>query len=242
MNRKTKHFLIALALAVRLILTSALVVSCYDNVAFRYETKYIEYKINQTICVENERIKCTSLSYHEESNEIKMYFENSGQEKESALVRMCEVADYISKYIKNNPRSFLCGKKITLGSESCDRLGDIIICNFGPATNERFSSSEQFHYGYFNGEFYRKEDFSLSKLEKFDWFEILEFADMKNDDISILLDFPQLKEIRCKRDFFTETEQELLRSKDIFLSFKETISLPISFFPQNACNSPRNIV
>ena len=73
MNRKTKHFLIALALAVRMILTSALVVSCYDNVAFRYETKYIEYKINQTICVENERIKCTSLSYHEESNEIKMY-------------------------------------------------------------------------------------------------------------------------------------------------------------------------
>ncbi len=55
---------------------------------------------------------------------------------------------------------------------------------------------------------------------------------MKNDDISILLDFPQLKEIRCKRDFFTETEQELLRSKNIFLSFKETISLPISFFPQ----------
>ena len=110
MNRKTKHFLIALA--VRLILTSALVVSCYDNVAFRYETKYIEYKINQTICVENERIKCTSLSYHEESNEIKMYFENSGQEKESALVRMCEVADYISKYIKNN--LFYAGKKSPL--------------------------------------------------------------------------------------------------------------------------------
>ena len=43
-----------------------------------------------------------------------MYFENSGQEKESVLVRMCEVADYISKYIKNNPRSFYAGKKSPL--------------------------------------------------------------------------------------------------------------------------------
>ena len=86
MNRKTKHFLIALALAVRLILTSALVVSCYDNVAFRYETKYIEYKINQTICVENERIRCTYPSYHKGSNKIEMYFEihdeTHGQEKD----------------------------------------------------------------------------------------------------------------------------------------------------------------
>lgn len=111
MNQKTKHFLIVLALSVCLFLTLVLVVSCYDNVAFKYETKYIESEINRTICVENERIKCTYPSYHKKSNEIEMYFEIHGQEKEGELERMCEIADYISRYIKNNPESFLCGKK-----------------------------------------------------------------------------------------------------------------------------------
>ncbi|WP_276690111.1 hypothetical protein [Ruminococcus callidus] len=225
MNQKAKHFLIVLALSVCLFLTLVLVVSCYDNVAFKYETKYIESEINRTICVENERIRCTYPSYHKGSNKIEMYFEihdeTHGQEKEGELERMCEIADYISRYIKNNPESFLCGKKITLSSESCDRLGDVKICNFDPETDETFSSSEQFHYGYFDGYFYPKEDFSLSKLERFDWFEILEFTDMTNDNASSLLHFPQLKEIRCERDFFTTTEQERFRSKDIFLSFIE---------------------
>jgi len=44
---------------------------------------------------------------------------------------------------------------------------------------------------------------------------------MTNDNASSLLHFPQLKEIRCERDFFTTTEQERFRSKDIFLSFIE---------------------
>lgn len=246
MHQKTKRLFIVLALSVRLFLTLALVVSCYDKIAFKYEINYIEYEINQTICAENERIKCTYPSYHKERSEIEMYFEiydeTHDQEKEGELERMCEIADDVSRYIKSHPGSFLYGKKITLGSESCDRLGDVKICNFDPATDETFSGSEQFHYGYFDGSFYRKEDFSLSKLERFDWFEILEFADMTNDDASVLLHFPQLKEIRCERDFFTGTEQELLRSREIFLSFKETASLPISFFPQNACNSPQNIV
>lgn len=121
-------------------------------------------------------------------------------------------------------------EKITLGSESCDRLGDIIICNFDPATNERFSSSEQFHYGYFNGEFYRKEDFSLSKLEKFDWFEILEFADMKNDDISILLDFPQLKEVRCKRDFSRKQNRNFFAPRIFSCLSKKLFHCQFHFF------------
>ena len=94
---------------------------------------------------------------------VNQYFEihdeTHGQEKEGELERMCEIADYISRYIKNNPESFLYGKKITLSSESCDRLGDVKICNFDPETDETFSSSEQFHYGYFDGYFYPKEDF-----------------------------------------------------------------------------------
>lgn len=114
MNQKTKHFLIVLALSVRLFLTLVLVISCYDNVAFKYETKCIESEINRTICVENERIKCTYPSYHKESNEIEMHFEihdeTHGQEKEDELERMCEIADYISRYIKNNPESFLCDR------------------------------------------------------------------------------------------------------------------------------------
>lgn len=225
MNQKTKHFLIVLALSVCLFLTLVLVVSCYDNVAFKYETKYIESEINRTICVENERIRCTYPSYHKGSNKIEMYFEihdeTHGQEKEGELERMCEIANCVSQYIKNNPRSFLTGKKIALSSESCDRLGDIIICNFDPETNEPFSSSEQFHYGYFDGCFYPKADFALSKLERFDWFEILEFADMTNDNASVLLHFPQLQEIRCKSNFFTKAEQSQLRSKEISLAFDE---------------------
>lgn len=225
MNRKTKCFLIVLLLSILLFLTLGITISCGDKIVLKHEAKHIESEINQTICIEKERIKCTYLSYHEESSEIKMYFEiydeTHDQEKEGELERMCEIADCVSQYIKNNPRSFFCGKKITLGSESCDRLGDIIICNFDPETNEPFSSAEQFHYGYFDGYFYPKEDFSLSKLEKFDWFEILAFADMTNNDASVLLDFPQLQEIRCKSNFFTKAEQSQLRSEGVFLAFDE---------------------
>ena len=223
MNRKAKHFLIVLILSILLFLALVLTISCGDKIVLKHEAKHIESEINQTICIEKERIRCTHLSYHEESSEVKMYFEiydeTLDQEKEGELERMCEIANCVSQYIKNNPRSFLTGKKITLGSESCDRLGDIIICNFDPETNEAFSSAEQFHYGYFDGSFYPKADFALSKLERFDWFEILAFADMTNDNASVLLDFPQLQEIRCKSNFFTKAEQSLLRSEEISLAF-----------------------
>lgn len=222
MGKRVKYFLIALVLTILMLLIIAMF---FDNKAIlRHEAKNIGSKINQTICIDNEYIECTSTFYYEESEQIKLYFnfENYGNAEDSELEGMCRVADYVSEYVKNNPKSILYGEKITLGSECCCRLGDIKICNFDPATNESFSSSEQFNYGYFDGYFYNKEDFSLSKLEQFDWFEILEFSDMTNDDYSILLDFPQLKEIRCESDFFTETEQDILRSKGVFISFKET--------------------
>ena len=103
MNQKTKHFLIVLALSVCLFLTLVLVVSCYDNVAFKYETKYVESEINRTICVENERIRCTYPSYHKGSNKIEMYFEihdgTHGQEKEGERSRT--IYPDISKTIPN---------------------------------------------------------------------------------------------------------------------------------------------
>ena len=223
MNKRTKQFLIVLALTL-LFLILILVIFFNDKAVLRHEAKNIESEINQTICMDNEYIKCTCMFYYEESEEIKLYFnfENYGNAEDSELEGMCRVANYVSKYIKNNPKSFLCGKKVTLGSECCNRLADIKICNFDPATNDSFFSSEQFNYGYFDGYFYNKEDFSLSKLEKFNWFEILEFTDMTNDDYSILLNFSQLKEIRCKSDFFTGAEQDILKSKNVFISFKET--------------------
>lgn len=222
-KRKKRHLTIAI-LIVLLFLISTIFLYDKDKATLKREAKNIESEINQIVCDANEYIECASMFYYDETEEIKLYFsfENYGQAEDSELEGMCRVADYVSKYIKNNPKSFLCGKKVTLGSECCDRLADIKICNFDPATNESFFSSEQFNYGYFDGYFYNKEDFSLSKLEKFNWFEILEFTDMKNDDYSILLNFSQLKEIRCNSDFFTENEQDILQSKGAFISFNET--------------------
>ena len=75
MNRKTKHFPIVLILSILLFLALVLTISCGDKIVLKHEAKHIESEINQTICIEKERIKCTHLSYHEESSEVKMYFD-----------------------------------------------------------------------------------------------------------------------------------------------------------------------
>lgn len=85
----------------------------------KHEAKIIEYEINQIICNGNEYIECSSIFYYEETEEIKLYF---CFENYSELEGMCRVANYVSEYVNNTPNSFLCGKKITFGSECCDRL------------------------------------------------------------------------------------------------------------------------
>lgn len=218
MNKKSKKFLILLIFFIFLLLALILTIFSYNKIILKCEVKSIESKINRIISDANEYIECSSVTYYDESKEIRLYFKFEDCNKSSELEGMCKIADYVSQYIKNNPASFLYGKKVTLGSENCDRLGDIKICNFDPATNESFSNSEQFDYGYFDGYFYSKEDFSLSKLKKFNWFEILEFtSDMTNDDYSVLLKFPKLKEIRCNSDFFSRAEMDSLYSHGIFI-------------------------
>ena len=178
MYKKKKYCLITLLLLI-LLFTLIILALSFDKIILKCEVKSIESKINRIISDANEYIECSSMTYYDENKEIRLYFKFEDYNKDNELEGMCKIADYVSQYIKNNPASFLCGKKITLGSENCDRLGDIKICNFDPATNESFSSSEQFNYGYFDGYFYNKKDFSLSKLESFNWFEILEPVHIK---------------------------------------------------------------
>lgn len=220
---KNKKYCLITLLLLTILFTLITFTLSFDKIILRCEVKRIESKINQIISYANEYIECSSMTYYDESKEIRLYFKFEDYNKDNELEGMCKIADYVSQYIKNNPDSFLCWKKITLGSGNCDRLGDIKICNFDPATNESFSSSEQFDYGYFDGYFYNKEDFLLSKLENFNWFEILEFtSDTANDDYSILLEFQKLKEIRCNSNFFTKTEMESLRSHGIFIFFENS--------------------
>lgn len=197
-------------------MVTILYVSINPNLRLKYEMSQIAKELNEVACNGDEYIKYHCW-YDEQNNYIEISFDLVEYAFGTELNGMFGIAAYFNDYMEAHSKSFFKDKKISLNLIYMDAIGCIQICNFDPETDEMFSGNSRFGYG----RFWSLHKTCLSELKLFDQLEILCLTSyVVNDDYSVLLSFPELKEIRCESPLFSEEEIEELKMNGIIVTVK----------------------
>lgn len=203
-------------------MVTVLYVSINPKLRLKYEMSQIAKELNEVVCNGDEYIKYHCW-YVEQNNYIEISLDLIEYSFGTELNGMFEIAAYFNNYMESHSKSFFKDKKISLNLIYMDAIGCIQFCNYDPETDEMFSDNSRFGYGYFFGlhKTYLSELRSLSELKSFDQLEILCLTSyVVNDDYSVLLSLPELKEVRCESPLFSEEEIEELKMNGIIVTEK----------------------